>query len=341
MKNKGFTILEFLITTVIMAIIMGAIYYTYANLFKKSRTEIYYQESELEKNIGLELLRLDIEHAGFGISSIEECPSLRWGNAFPLPPNCDDDLNFPRNVLVIRSMINNADTTELGWVFVDCSTGNWPTSPPLLIDERFDKTNNKLIFIDASTGNFEDIGTFGICPNNRVYLAYPYQDTTNMDNCKNQIYCHRIVYKIALTSSDDTCHPNTRNLIRGIDGTSGSGGYPVISCVGDFKILVDIDIDNDGISDMEYQEYNLLDINNNGVVDASEIMRALKRVHVYILMQVGKKDPKYNFPKTKLTLEEPTGTVVEFDLPSVIGTDYQYYRWKIFKISVNPMNLSK
>ena len=341
MNKKGFSILELLITIVITAILFSALYYTYINLFKKSKTQIYAQETEIEKNIGLELLRLDVEHAGFGILDIEECPSVRWGDKFPSPVDCDDDLSFSNNVLVIRSMINNTNTKEIGWVYVDCTSGSWPSSAPNIIDERVDKTNNNLIFFDATSGYFAGTGTFGSCIGNNIYLAYPYDDITNMLNCKTQQYCHRIVYKLASSSTDSICHPNTKNLIRGIDGTASSGGSPVLSCIGGFQVLFDIDLDNDGVSDLEYQDYNQLDLNADGEVSADEVMKGLKRIHIYLLMQVGKKDPGYRFPKSKLSIAENTGRVIEFDLPSTIGSDYINYKWRLVKISVNPMNLQK
>lgn len=336
-NKKAFTVIELLVAIAITSVLLAAVYFTYNNLFKKSKYETYIAEAEIEKTIGLDLIRLDIEHAGFGITDVETCPTVRFGTSFPSPSDCDDDLSFSQNALVIRSMINNTNQKEIGWVYVDCTSGAWPTGAPSLIDERMDNTNNNLIFIDATSGNFAATGTFGTCPGTGIYLAYPYDSLTNMDNCVDLQYCHRIVYKLSSTT-EDYCHPSTRSLLRGIDGTASSGGNPILHCIGGMEVKVDIDTDSDGITDLEYQDFSVLDINGDGVVASDEIINHLSRVHVYFLMQVGKKDPKFTFPKSTLSINEG-GTTVEFDLSSLIGSGYQNYRWKIVKISVVPMNL--
>ena len=336
--RRGFTLIEVLVTVVLVSLIMLAVYYTYNNLFKASKEETSISESEIERMIGSEIIRLDIEHAGFGISENETCPVLRWGSSFTSPPGCDDDIVATEDILIIRSMINNTSTSETGWVYVDCSTGNWPTSAPYIVDERLNKRNPKLIFLDSSTQNFVATGNFGTCPGNGVYLAYPYSDISNMNNCIDQIYCHRIVYRLSSSQNNPLCNPSTRNLLRGVDGTSDSGGEPVLNCIAGFVALFDVDIDGDGISDLEYQPYNALDIDNNGTVESSEVMRALKRVHLYFLIQIGKRNTKQVFNFETLQLEEAS-TTVSFDLTEI--PDYQHYRWKIFKMSITPMNLRK
>lgn len=336
--RKGFTLIELLVTVVLVSLIMLAVYYTYNNLFKSSKEETLLAESEIEKVIGSEIIRLDIEHAGFGITENETCPVIRWGNVFPLPAGCDDDISTNNNIFIIRSMINNTSINETGWVYVDCTTGNWPSSAPYIVDERLNRSNPKLLFFDSSTGSFVANGNFGTCPGNGVYLAYPYNDISNMDNCIDQVYCHRITYRLSSTQNNDLCNPATRNLLRGIDGTASSGGEPILNCVAGFTVLFDVDIDEDGISDLEYQDYSALDIDNNGIVESTEVMKALKRVHLYFLIQVGKRNPKRIFNQEVLEINEPL-TTVSFDLTEI--PDYQFYRWRVFKVSVIPMNLRK
>jgi len=314
--RKGFTLIELLVTVVLISLIMLAVYYTYNNLFKSSKEETLLAESEIEKVIGGEIIRLDIEHAGFGITENETCPVIRWGNVFPLPAGCDDDISTNENILIIRSMINNTSINETGWVYVDCTTGNWPSSAPYIVDERLNRSNPKLLFFDSTTGSFVVNGNFGTCPGNGVYLAYPYDDISNMDNCIDQIYCHRITYRLSSTQNNDMCNPTTRNLLRGIDGTASSGGEPILNCVAGFTVLFDIDIDEDGVSDLEYQDYSALDIDNNGIVESTEVMKALKRIHLYFLIQVGKRNPKRVFNQEVLEVNEPT-TTVSFNLTEI------------------------
>jgi type IV pilus assembly protein PilW len=129
--KKGFTLVELLVTFFIIVLVLGASYITYINLLKSFKGESKQVESQIEKVIGLELLRLDLEHAGLGIGVDQPDLPIQWDGS----------------VLTILSTLNNSNKSTYGWILVNCSTGSWPSD---FVDNR-ETSNTNLVFLNAST----------------------------------------------------------------------------------------------------------------------------------------------------------------------------------------------
>lgn len=69
-RDKGYSIIEVLITLFIVSLILSAAYFTYVSIFKSMKGESESVELQMEKIVGLELLRLDLEHVGYGIGNL-------------------------------------------------------------------------------------------------------------------------------------------------------------------------------------------------------------------------------------------------------------------------------
>ncbi len=305
-RKEGFTLVELLVTLFIIVLVLGASYITYINLLKGFKSESKEIESQIEKVIGLEIIRLDLEHAGLGIGIDQPDLPVEWDGS----------------TLTIRSTLNNTSKKTYGWIMVDCSSGSWPTD---YLDNRDNKTNSNIVFLNASSKYFVSNMTSLTCPGSEIYLGFPVQDSVangTGNGCSTQ-WCNIIAYSLSSSQNISTCNKNTKNLLRrtGSNALNNINGNPILTCVADFQVRFDLDTDGDNIVDVQ---------NTNTLPTTPDQLRAqLKRVIVYILMQEGKYDPKFNF----------SGNTVIDGITLNLPSNYQHYRWKVIKISVKPMDL--
>ncbi len=341
--KRGFTLVELLVAMFIVSLILGTAFLTYITILKGFGRETSSIETQIETAVGIELLRLDIEHAGYGIG--EDQPDL------PV------DFDIANNSLIVRSVLNNTrlirDTVTnnpIQWSLVECDG-----SGLIPVVRAGDNINNLpssgvgLIFLGASSKNFIGSTTDGTCPSSGIFVAIPY-DATVVNGCTTQ-FCNIITYSLSSSQNLSTCNPNTRNLLRTV---GSSPGMPILNCVADIRFTFDIDRNGNGTVDvrdgafLDVSGTYDLDLNNDGTVTADEVKSGLKGVNVYILLQEGKADKEFSFTNYVACVVAPTDTRfsgqcivanpttgVELYLPK----NFQSYRWKIVKLSVKPMNL--
>ncbi len=334
--RRGFTLIELLVTIVIVSILLGAAYVTYVTILGGFGRETKSVETQIETVVGLELIRLDIEHAGYGVG--EDQPDL------PLSSPAPDSL-WIRSVLNNTRLIRDTVTGDpVHWSLVEC---NGPGLIPVVRagdDVTNLPTNNVgLVFLGAANRFHAGTTTNTLCPGVGVFVAMPY-DTTVANGCLNQ-FCNIISYFLSAVQPLQTCNPNTRNLLRAVGNAPGS---PLINCVADVRFTFDVDANGDGTVDVRDGDFTALDLNGDTTVTADEVRRGLKIVNVYLLIQEGGFDRDYTFRNFVTCAVTPTDprlsgdcvvanptTGVQLNLP--VG--FANYRWKVIKLSVIPMNL--
>ncbi len=337
MNEKGLSIVELVITMFIVLIVLTGAYFTYTNLLKGFKQETISVETEIEKLVGTEILRLDLEHVGYGIAIDEPKFPIEWYD--------DGDLSSKR--LILRATLNNTNKKTYGWLLFKCPDRDTPLNDNdvMIIDERLDKSNNSIVLLDdkkriASTSTDWKI-TLN-CPDEGIFIGFPIDrelvNRTGRFDCHKQI-CHAVTYSFSRSNPLGDCNPYTRNLLR--------EGKPILDCVGDFKLQYWLDTDGDGKVDrltsepieedndalITYKNSSFVDLNGDGKITGPEIRKQLKIISIYILLQDGKKDPSYTFQASNDFIITDDG--VKLKLPR----DYQHYRWKVIKISVKPINL--
>ena len=303
MKNKGFSIIELLITIIIVALIMSAAYYTYTTIFRGMKEESESTELQMEKLIGLELIRLDIEHAGYGVGNTTD-KILEWDNG-----------------LIIRSTLNNSNQDTFGWVICREISGN----SNLIKDERKNSSAN-MVFINALTGNY--ISVSSSCPitgSDGIYIGFPIQNSANSCEVGGVKTCNTIKYKLSTTQPLSHCNPHTRNLLRKVNA---GNGISVLSCISDFAVSFDIDDNDDGIPD---RTVVCPGSSCNLPTDNNAIRNQIIRINFYAVMQEGGLNKDYYYRgNNPITIDGIT-----LNLPS----DYEHYRWKVIKITVKPRGM--
>ncbi|WP_029523356.1 prepilin-type N-terminal cleavage/methylation domain-containing protein [Persephonella sp. KM09-Lau-8] len=304
-NKKGFTIIEILVTLIIVALLLSAAYFTYIKIFGSYKEESESIEQQLEKVVGLELLRLDLEHIGYGVAYDATDKIIEWNNT--------------QHILTIRSTLNNTNQSTFGWIL--CADGS------LINDERKDTSNNNIVFIDTLTGLYNSVVTSLTCPSIGVHIGFPIATNANSCQVGSTNTCNTITYRKTNSNLPSHCNPNTFDLLRAVNGGSGN---PLLHCIVDFVVTFDLDTDNDGTADSFGQNQPATDTNGNGQIDNSEIRAQLKRINFYAVMQEGGLNADYVYPSSSINIDGIT-----FNLPA----NYQHYRWKVIKISVRPTGM--
>lgn len=307
-NNRGVTLIELLVTLVILGITLSAVYLTYNSILVDFKQQTKISETQMDKDLGLEILRLDLEHLGYGIAT-----------------NTDNrSIEFDGNTLTIRSTINSTSQDTFGFALVDCTSG---ANSSYRIDEVVEKPGDDnatkirdFVVLNMDNYSFKEsklnfnIKTTNLytpCTDNNTYIMLPYNNTA-VSGCDGQ-FCNKISYKLSTTQTLGTCNPNTKNLLRSI---GNSAGMPILNCVADFEARFQLDNNLDGIPEVTQSTLNI----------PNSDMKKLKLVDVYLLVQDGQKDRKYTSPNA-FSMDG-----INFSLP----TGHENYRWKILKISVTP-----
>lgn len=332
-NKKGFTIAELLVTIFIIGVVLGAAYFTYIKLLKGFKSESSKIETQIENLVGLEILRLDLEHVGYGIPNDETSKIIDWDSS--------------NKELTLKSTLNNTNSVTRGYLLAKCVGGTLEVT----YDGREDTSATYVSVIDADTKNFfakGEIQTSGSsktignlvdlngnsvsCTIDKVYIAYPvrqnvYDGTAN--GCTDSL-CEEISYTLSQYNLIDRCNANTSNLIRKI-GPSATSGEPVLNCVADWKVTFDIDTNGDGvIGTGEFDQSS--PPSSNG-----DIRSRLKAINIYILVQEGRYDPNYTYTQVVSCGSDKCVSLNGQQLK--LPTGYEHYRWKPLMIKVKPMDL--
>lgn len=314
MKAKGFTLVEIVLTIFIMSIIMGLS----ANAFKRVLFGVKEQSqsaaSNQDKLLGLELLRLDLEHTGFGIARNTTAKPIEWTEAI--------------RQLILRSTLNNTNQNTLGWHMVNCTSAVVSLSSQEVASGGSGLATN-IVLLDQDK-NFVSNTTYASnCPDVKPYLAYPHDNTAANNGCgaalggaAGEQFCNRVAYELTATTLD-TCAAGTRTLTRKV-GAAASGD-PILNCVADIIVRFDLDTTADGAIDTD--DATILPATTSAIIDQ------VQNIDVFILLQIGQRDPEFTF-NGDLTTGLPAG--VTFTTAGI--ADFNKYRWKILKLSGKPMS---
>lgn len=316
MKERGFSVIELIIAMFIVSILIILTGMSFERILFGVRTESHSAQGGIERLVGLELFRLDLEHLGFGIAR--------------------DTVNFPvewvegatpaDRLLTLRSTLNNSNTDTIGWFLYDCTTAG--TYASRQVAGGGTGLNNTIVVLDQNKNFVENNNrASGSCPATlQVLTGYPY-DGTIANGCGGSAQiCTQITYRLSTTQPLNTCAPGTRNLLRVIGNPALPTGNPVLNCVADFKVRFDLDNDENGT--VETANATVLPGNTADIIDRT------RNVDVYVLMQVGirRKESREGSVFTGTT----TLDGVTFDTSGI--TDFNNYQWKTLKLSGKPMS---
>lgn len=391
-RKDGFTLVELI---VVMAIFVSVIALTgsmFQSVLSHSVRQERLAESQVSDVIGLELMRVDIVQAGFG---------LPWRFPNPVPFNyteAADVADFPFTGLnpsdfndaptgVPRSLVasndsgyNNSDylvvkSTNIGLsnaakltsyamtggkpVTWNSPDGNLaPGDKVIVIDPGFTKESpvpSKTLRVNG--GNF--FANFSTAGSDQTHVRNFYPSDLSTSYQKYLIYgidsgsTLRMPFNRAdfyIRRPDDfatkflRCAPNTGILFKGFLNHSDGmlTELPLLDCVADMQVVVANDSDEDGDIDLHGDADELpLDLAPGGPNTPALIRNRLKAVWVFILTHEGGKDQSFTYPSETIDVGDSFNSVFRgshFSLKDTIGTGWQNYRWKVYRILMKPKN---
>ena len=234
-SKSGFTLIELLITMVIFVLVLSAGSQIFTGLLTQFKQQSKIAETNIEGIVGLEILRQDIEHAGYGLpwnvtgANWSDLPNYIEAESISCTPNTNDFDDAPNNApkailsrndasfsgcgansifngsdyLVIKSVnITRSDTTQR-WTRL--RSGNEKRNG--LSGDNFDDTDRVIVISPGST-DANGMALVAYSSGGTTYWHTTYNATSNFapqDSTET-----RVIY--GLDPLDTTGEPYTRRM---------------------------------------------------------------------------------------------------------------------------------
>jgi type II secretory pathway pseudopilin PulG len=367
-REDGFTLLELMITMITFVIVIASVSSIFLGLVNQFKQQSKIAETNLEGLTGLEILRQDLEHAGYGVPWFFQS-AINYNEAATAPASNynDSPSDSPKAVLsgnnigfnasdylVIKSMnVARNDASQM-WTTLKASAPYVRTWTPAR--ENLAVTDNVIILFPGAT----DLNSRTLVVNGGAFST-TYSNVTAAPWVPTDLTDTRLVYGVdpdtvlrmpfnradyfieiqPNTDVPDRCAPNTGVLVKAVV-SHNDGNFddfmPLLDCVADIQVIYRLDITGDGIIDNNTDDIHTIPLT------AQQIREQVKEVRVYILAHEGQRDVNYTYPNSTITIpSDPSdpgaGLGSTFNLSSSIGTGWQNYRWKVYTIVINPNNM--
>lgn len=360
LQQNGVSFVELLVVMTLVVIVLMMNTDTLGVIFRQSRQQTQAVGAQMDRVVGLEILRTDLEHAGFGLpwsfqgtinySEATGSPQNTYNDSPSNPPRALVSDNNPTtftlnnsDYLVIKSTIVGASETSQQWTYItggqqphawgsnDLSNGNrvtvmWPRSVPGFNKELvMDGANFSTTF---SSSAFPAAFSPSASATTTRFVIYGVDPDTNL-----RMPFNRADYYVERPASiPQACAHNTGVLYKATvnQGNGALNPDPLIDCVADMQVIFRLDTNNDGTIDSTVDTISGL--------TAQQIRDQLREVRVYILSHEGQRDSAFQYQSSTITVGE-FGLGRTFNLSSIIGAGWQNYRWKMSTLVVKPRNL--
>lgn len=366
-NDAGFSLVEIMIYLVILGIIMTAVFNAFVKITRPTFRQAEIAETKLETGMGLDLLRLDLERAGFGLSWMFQ------GGAVPVPygePASFAHNDIPRalesadasaaslnkaDYLVIRGTNVGRGRASQAWGYVSRDAGH-NIVVQSMGDDAFVATDRVIVIRpELAPGQYRQLmmnGTAWVAnptpagltifappsspndPNGDRYLVY------GIDDAGASRPFNRTDYYINNTNVPSHCAPGTGVLVKAVvnQANNGFNTWPIVDCVADFQMVYHLDTDNDGGWDTR------ADASTLSGLTAQQIREQVKEVRCYVLAHEGGLDTSYTHPTAGINVGEVDGggnllAGRQVDVSDIAGTNWANYRWKVYSLAVTPKNL--
>jgi prepilin-type N-terminal cleavage/methylation domain-containing protein len=353
-RSGGFSLIEVLITLVILAIVIeaaGALFNSILGLFKAQARSV---ESNTQNLVGLEMMRKDVEHAGFGLPwdmdgvGYTECtanPHSLNGTS-PNPPKAVDiakggEFNGS-DYLVIRSAGVAGNRASGKWTtlyFVNSTaTGDvrsW--SSPGSVDDL--ATTDRVIVLTAGSAAanpkvLRHNGTSAVRQLSAVKTDnnfFPLDNTTTnivygiTDGASSGRPFNRADFYIDSAARPPYCAPNTGTLVKAVlnPADNGFSVMPLLDCVADMQVYFGADFLGNGT--VTYTD------NIASMTTPAQERAQLREVRIFLLVQEGRRDANYTHPDATIQVGDNLVIPSAF-LKTQNVSAYRQYRWRVYSL---------
>ncbi len=337
----------------IFIIILAAASDTMVGMLRQYKQQSKIAETSMEGMMGMEILRQDIESAGYGLPWVIPTGVTYTESTAGLPEAAYDDAatNPPRpilsgngagfngsDVLVVKAANITREDFSRRWTYLTSSgTKTWDVSTQnpnpndymiVLSPGASDADRRSLMTAGGAWRTlFSNIASFtpGALQQQPLYVY-------DFGSSLPPMPFNRADYFIQ-GSADTTliprrCAPNTGELMKAVIlNGSRSNIAPLLDCVADMQVVFRLDTDGNGVIDTPTDDIS-------AGYTAQTIRSQLKEVRVYILTHEGQKDKDYRYPDSTVYVGDLSiGGGRYFDLGGNVN-----YRWKLYTIAVSPKN---
>jgi prepilin-type N-terminal cleavage/methylation domain-containing protein len=371
MNQAGFTLVELLITMVAFVLVIAGASQIFTGLLTQFKQQSKIAETNIEGAIGLEILRQDLEHAGYGLPWAYSGAVFGYTEATSAPASgYNDTANTPPRAVLSG---NNTGTNGSDYLVIKAvnvarnepsrkSTRLISTAPYVMTwtpaNENPAGTDRVIVIKGGAGASLRELVTSG-----NFYTTY--SNVVNMPWRPSDATDNRIVYGINDNSASVPSMPfNRADYYISIPATNmptrcatGTGvfykatvnhadgmlsGLPLLDCVADMQVVYAMDNDEDG--DFENGVGGDAFTNSLAGLTAVQIRTRVKAVEVYLLAHEGQRDPNFTFNNVTcgaacITVGRSAAFGQDFPLTAI--TNWQNYRWKIYTIVVKPENLRR
>lgn len=359
-RNSGFTLVELLIVIAILGIVLAGVSELFTGIFTAYRQQSSIAETNIEGNLGLELLRQDLANAGYGIpwvipGSVAYSEVTGSGSAYndvlPAPPRAIVIGNgagvdiAQSDELVIKSMSIARNDSCKRWSYV--------RSDPTVTVKSWDMASEtpaagdhviaiapgiaegaRRTLVTSSTNSSVWHVTFNTAAANFAPAVFSndthYLYAVSPNTASPRMPFNRADYYISTSNVPQRCAPGTGVLLkRVISHTSGErqDSLPLLDCVADFQAIFRVDANGDGIVDSGP---------STGLATAELIREQVREVRVYILSHEGERDRDYVHSANSIYVGDPS--LGQGHTVNITG-DAKHYRWKVYTLAVKPLNM--
>ncbi len=362
LNQKGVSFIELLIVMTLVVIVLMMNTDTLGVIFRQSRQQTQAVGAQMDRVVGLEMLRTDLEHAGFGLpwsfqgaigySEAIGSPQSTYNDAPTDPPkalvsgnNHATTLNNS-DYLVVKSTIVGTNQTSQQWTYItsgqqphvwgsnDLSDGDKVT---VIAPKNVTSFNKELVMNGTEFSTTFSSSAFPVAysptTGSTRFIIYGVDPDTNL-----RMPFNRADYYIQRpTSIPQACAPNTGILYKATinQGNGARNPEPLIDCVADMQAVYRLDTNNDGTIDSVVEDISGL--------TAQQIREQLREIRIYILSHEGQMDNAFRYNSGIIDVGETiAGTFFgrKFNLSSIIGAGWEHYRWKVNVLVVKPRNLT-
>jgi prepilin-type N-terminal cleavage/methylation domain-containing protein len=414
--KKGFTLVEMIIVMAMFMLVIMAASSSFNVLLTQMTKLTKTEESNIEGVVGLEMLRHDLQQAGFGLPDAymdDAPPNYVEASIAPADDYNDAPSGLPKAVVAANNLLAGVEVadavdgvtyellagtdylalkgTTLGmnetaqkWTYMPFNT-----VPHLWADAHLNlEENNKVVVIRrrfvgekevkmqmiyTDPDNYStDFNPAGLDPAfkptlpEEVFYIYGIHPGGNLSMPFN-----RSDYFVARPDVSDRmplyCAPNTGILYKArvTHDETASTGYasgalqpmPLLDCVADMQVVFGWDLDGDTNIDTwstptsapagggAFADYNtslagLLSTELSATLGSPDLLHnRLKVIKIYLLAQVGRRDPSYQRPTASIMVGNPADDSITVSKSYTLTAAMRSYRWKVYQLVVRPQNL--
>jgi prepilin-type N-terminal cleavage/methylation domain-containing protein len=408
--NKGFTLVELLVVMVIfiavITIASSSFNVLLTQMSKLGKTE----ESNIEGVVGLEMMRHDLQQAGFGLPDSYMATPPTYVEATAVPANSYNDApsGVPRAIvagdnqataavddagvtynilagtdyLALKGVTLGMNNASQKWTYMPYSSGITGKKKPRIWPASYlnlTASTDRVIMLKKTVVDTKVV-------NQMVYdISTPDVYWTNFNangfvDAFSPILPEDIFYIYGIRSGDDLgmpfnradyfvetpsdtsripafCSPNTGILYKATVNHADGALLPIplLDCVADMQIVFGWDLTDgmgnegqDGLIDTWSSPVNAsgvltttpsanLTLVKDAFTNPEKIRNSLKIVKVYLLTQIGRRDPNYTSQASFVVgLQGESSITRNYDLTA----DMRKFHWKLYQLVVRPKNLT-